>query len=209
MEELIAIYSDKEHTSLLIFPKTRKTKTKESQLRISEQEAIFLVARELEAAKIFYSVEAPTRDAYYFQGPIPIKNPEGSSGSIDLCVHSDSKDKKRKHLIEFKAHSPKEKTFSKDFLKLKTDDADTEINYFVHIIYQCEKRTINSIIEKYKKSLRISQEEHPVSRLKICVCLLGKFPENGNKERIFFFDEGNVIDKFTEITEEIYGQSKH
>lgn len=205
--ELISIYDEKGSSSRMIFPESRKTKTKEPQRRISEQEAVFLLTREIELSKtFFYSVEAPTSKPYIFKKENPETAENGSSGSIDICVYINKDAKKRSYLLEFKAHSPKQKMFDKDFLKLKTDDSETLTNYFIHIIYQCEKRTLENVVKKYAKSLNSIREYHSGSKIKICLCLLGNFPKYGTEERIFFFNEEDILDKLKKIIEKIYAK---
>jgi hypothetical protein len=124
----------------LIFP-IKRDKSK----RVSEQEAKQLFIRELEKQTDFlYSVETPTKEKYCFSGTREL------SGNIDVCIYDESG--KRKHLIEFKALNPGQESYSKDFEKLLIDNEEKTDNYFVQVIKNTNKGTIDKINKKYRNA---------------------------------------------------------
>lgn len=135
----------------LIYPQLRN-----GQKRYSEQEfkQLFIdhFCRTAEGLK--YSVETPTQVA------IPPKkekslsdNEHGRSGNIDLCIHQYADNEwKHLHLVEFKAHNVPKAYIKKDLLKLSADSPDKEfnkVNYFVHLIYTADQRTLDNLKKKY------------------------------------------------------------
>ena len=121
----------KSKDSYLIFPIRQKI--------VSEQEARFLFAQELEYTKKFYSIETPTIKKYKFSK----KAKSLSSGSIDLCIH-ENKQLKRDIIVEFKAHACNCK---KDFEKLLTEK---ENGLFFHLLNNVDMGTLNNgIIAHY------------------------------------------------------------
>lgn len=148
--------------SKLVYPVKRNETT-----RISEQEARFLFVQNVEKTSDYlYSIEAPTRKKYTFSGETLL------SGNIDLCLYENGK---RKHLIEFKALNPDQRSFSKDFEKLFNDEDGLD-NYFVHILKNTDKGTIPSVKGKYEKAIENSREKYITfnSRLKIFLCVIEK-----------------------------------
>ena len=148
--------------SKLVYPVKRDNTT-----RISEQEARFLFVQNVEQTSDFlYSIEVPTKEKYKFSGKTLL------SGNIDVCLYENGK---RKHLIEFKALNPDQKSFSKDFEKLFYDEDGLD-NYFVNILKNTDRGTIPSIEDKYKKAIENSREKYKTlkSRLKIFVCVIEK-----------------------------------
>ena len=148
----------------LVFP-IKRDKTK----RISEQEARFLLVKQLEKqeqTKYKYSVESPTTKSYCFTG-------EGErSGNIDLCIYDKGK---RCNLIEFKAMNPKQSSYTKDFEKLFCDESNL-VNYFIQILENTNNGTIPNIESKYRKAIENIKEKQTVfqSSIKIFICDMGK-----------------------------------
>jgi hypothetical protein len=140
--------------SWLIFPKYYHGNN-EGQKRMSEQELRFLLVRKLEEAKIFYSVEAPTKKKYVFTG----ENENSRSGLIDLCLYDS--EGKRTTLIELK-HKGGISEISKDLEKLLFD-LETEWNYFIHLDSSKSKK-ITDIEAEYKSALKEALENSSESR---------------------------------------------
>ena len=138
--ELECINATKDETKRkLVFPIKRDVKR-----RVSEQEMRFLFVDHVEQSGEFhYSIEAPTTKMYKFSGVTP------RSGNIDVCLY---KDGKPKHLIEFKALNPGQKSYTKDFEKLICDEENL-VNYFVQVIENTDKGTIPNIVGKYKVAI--------------------------------------------------------
>jgi hypothetical protein len=148
----------------LVFP-IKRDKTK----RISEQEARFLLVKQLEKqeqTKFQYSVESPTTKTYCFTG-------KGErSGNIDLCIYDKGE---RCNLIEFKAMNPKQSSYTKDFEKLFCDESNL-VNYFIQILENTNNGTIPNIERKYRMAIETVREKQTVfqSSLKIFICDLGE-----------------------------------
>lgn len=148
----------------LVFP-TKRDKTK----RISEQEARFLLVKQLEKqeqVKYQYSVEVPTKQTYSFTGE------KERSGNIDLCIYENGE---RCNLIEFKAMNPKQSSYTKDFEKLFCDESNL-VNYFIQILENTNNGTIPNIERKYRMAIETVREKQTVfqSSLKIFICDLGE-----------------------------------
>jgi len=144
--------------SRLIFPKKR-----DGEKRVSEQELRFLLARELEKQKDFYySVEVPTEDEFSFTGDYPL------SARTDLCLYN-SKGKKIS-LIELKYKNVNVKN---DFLKLLCD-SETEQNYFVQIVDNTNRGTIEKIEKKYQDALTYIPSTKIKSSVKIILFVISK-----------------------------------
>jgi hypothetical protein len=162
------------YSSKLIFPQTRGGKK-----RVSEQEIRFLFASKLERpeqTQYVYAVEVPTEKTYRFTGDgAPKISKEGKSGSIDMCLYNKADISKPVCLIEFKAHNPKEnskqKSYSKDFLKLMCDKNGLT-NYFVQVIKSSNSKTIPNIVGKYEEAVTYAEQQ--TSNLKIFLCDMGE-----------------------------------
>ncbi len=135
----------------ILFPKKRN-----ETIRISEQELRFVFVEQLlnyikdTGWDVYYSVETPTRNAYkgFQNGKPEVDNKNGQSGNIDLCVHDNQGN--RICLIEFKALNPKQADYQKDFCKLQQEDEDNRsiLRYFIQIVENVNKGTIENIREK-------------------------------------------------------------
>lgn len=127
----------------LMFPKNKKGNT-----RVSEQELRFAFVEvfndyiKQHNLDWFYSIETPTEDKYSFSGG-------GQRNALfDLTICDASF--KRIALIEFKAHTPRQKSYDKDIMKLSNPvegDADTS-RFFVQILENYDQGTLDSIMKK-------------------------------------------------------------
>jgi hypothetical protein len=155
----------------LVFPAIRNKKR--MVRRVSEQEAVFLFAKMLEQAEqnqFLYSVETPTTKKYRFSGDNTptIDEVNGVSGNIDICLYENGE---RKHLIEFKALNPNQKSYSKDFLKLMYDEVGLT-NYFVQVLKNTTAGTLPNIERKYDTAIKNAIKEGGTaqSHLRIFLC---------------------------------------
>lgn len=139
--------------SRILFPKYSENRKSKVTDRISEQELRFIFVEQLNKyadennIDLYYSVETPTDDSYNFSKEIPELSEDGVSARTDLSIHD--KHFNRICLIEFKALNPKAKNYEKDILKLQRGSA--ELKYFIHIIKNYNKGTLNSLKEKTDK----------------------------------------------------------
>ena len=121
-------------------------KQKEENIRISEQEARFLMCLILNNLNIFYSIETPTREIYAFKG----ETPRSAATDLTLFEFRENENKfVRIFNIEFKAHNPKEENFSKDIEKLVREKIH---GGWFHLLKNVDRKTLPSLFEKMKKS---------------------------------------------------------
>lgn len=158
---------NKETTNRLVYPQKRSDLT-----RVSEQESRFLFIKKIENdSDFFYSVEAPTKEKYYFTG----KEENKRSGNFDVCLYGD--DNKRKHLLEFKAMNPKSASYEKDFEKLIKDENGLT-NYFIQVIINSNTGTLPSIEKKYNNAILYAIDKNKANKNKsilvIFICDIGK-----------------------------------
>ena len=147
--------ANNETKSKLVYPVKRDGTT-----RISEQEARFLFVKHVDlSTEYFYSIEVPTKREFMFTGETPL------SGNVDVCLYENGK---RKHLIEFKALNPDQRSFSKDFEKLFNDEDGLD-NYFVHILKNTNRATIPSIEDKYRKAIKFFSPSLSVLKTSVSV----------------------------------------
>ena len=102
---------------------------------------------------IYYSVEAPTKNAYIFSSENndapKVDNENGISARTDLVIYKkDGTSFTKIALIEFKALNPDIINYEKDFCKLNEEDCKSK--YFIQIIKNYNARTIESIRKKIK-----------------------------------------------------------
>ena len=127
--------------------------------RISEQELRFIFVEQLNKyadqnnIDIYYSVEAPTKNAYIFSSENndapKVDNENGISARTDLVIYKkDGTSFTKIALIEFKALNPDIINYEKDFCKLNEEDCKSK--YFIQIIKNYNARTIESIRKKIK-----------------------------------------------------------
>lgn len=149
--------------SRLIFPMYGEHRNKET--RISEQELRFVFVEEFNkycdtnGLDWFYSIETPTTERYIFtesessEKTVPrvadeqdVKAGKGESASFDLVIFDAQRI--RIALIEFKALNPDRFAFEKDFEKLKNVKEGDALRYFIMVLKNHSKETINSIQQK-------------------------------------------------------------
>lgn len=144
--------------SRIIFPMYCSGET-----RISEQELRFIFVEQFNAYikdhkkdhkdlnNLYYSVETPTEKKYIFSKDKggPKVDDKGVSARTDLTIYEKEGDKfTRKASIEFKALNPVIENYEKDFCKLKEEKPS--LKYFIQIIKNRDKGTIDSIADKIK-----------------------------------------------------------
>lgn len=146
--------------SRILFPKYSSGDT-----RISEQELRFIFVEQFyayinndenkekspELINLYYSVETPTEKKYIFSKDKggPKVDAKGVSARTDLTIYEKEGDKfTKKALIEFKALNPVIENYEKDFCKLKEEKPS--LKYFIQIIKNRDKGTIDSIADKIK-----------------------------------------------------------
>lgn len=155
--------------SRIIFPQYHIHKEEEEKRkdynRISEQELRFIFieqfyayieekkkANPLAPINLYYSVETPTEKKYIFSKDKggPKVDDKGVSARTDLTIYEKEGDKfTKKALIEFKALNPVIENYEKDFCKLNNEEK-TLIKYFIQIIKNYDKGTLESIKDKIK-----------------------------------------------------------
>lgn len=147
-KKLIRMYPNKD-TEYLIFPKKR-----DDNYRVSEQEARFIFVNEVSIAKIYHSVETPTRKRYSGFSSNPIvygeKEEGGRSGAIDLSLYKPPINDPTVN-IEFKIGQPKEPSITKDLLKLGNEPHKTGV--FFHVLEHSNPDTVESFCKKINKSI--------------------------------------------------------
>jgi hypothetical protein len=160
------IDANNETTNRLVYPQKRG-----DLKRVSEQESRFLFIKKIEnESDFFYSVEAPTKEKYYFTG----KEENQRSGNFDVCLYGE--DKKRKHLLEFKAMNPPDASYEKDFEKLMKDEEGLT-NYFIQVIINSDNGTLPNIEKKYNNAIQYAvnknKDNYKNSKLVIFLCNIG------------------------------------
>jgi hypothetical protein len=130
----------------LIFP------CKDRKRRISEQEARFLFAIELQKSGIVFSVETPTEKKYKFED----KAKSESSGSIDVTIYGIGNNSSIRSInVEFKAHT---KFCSNDFEKLINEKEDGVIFHILNAVDTgtliCDKKSTKGVLSHYREDLK-------------------------------------------------------
>lgn len=164
-KESNAVQSPQKIGSRIIFPKYSNRKDSKREDRISEQELRFIFVEQLNryasenGEEIYYSVETPTEKKYVFSKDVDprvatqddINNKKGVSARTDLVIYKKDKDEfKKVALIEFKALNPIGRNYEKDFCKLNNEGGKDILKYFIQIVKNYDKGTINSIKDKIK-----------------------------------------------------------
>ncbi len=151
----------------------------ETVKRFSEQELKqkFLEVLIREKYNVYYSVETPTMDGYYFSGKSPVIKHHadgGQSGNFDLTIYHKSDIGNH---IEFKSDNPETNSISKDLLKLSNEPYCNEVhsqlcnedssysesckncndykgveNYYIHIVDSFNEKTKISLNDKFLNS---------------------------------------------------------
>jgi hypothetical protein len=131
----------------LIFPATTAEK-----IRVSEQEARFLLTQQLEQYEIYYSVETPTQQRYQFKGT---HGDRSASTDVTLFERAPDNGFTRKVQVELKAHNVQLENLTKDFEKLLKEE---ESGLFFHILEAANSGTLTSdasrkgILVKYRNA---------------------------------------------------------
>lgn len=184
----------------LMFPSKRK----EQFLRYSEQEfkqlfiETFCTSKEAEGLR--YSVETPTRRGYVFpkNADPRVDDNYGISGNVDLCIHKKVNDEWQcLHMVEFKAHNVQLRDMEKDLLKLSVDLPEDELNkenFFIHIIYSANDKTLTSLQEKYDECRAFIAKQTARHSKEIIVYLL--FVSGVGKEKEPCYYRFNLRDGF-------------
>lgn len=148
--------------SRLVFPQYRM-----NGIRVSEQELRFAFVElfcdkiQKEGLGLLYSIETPTEHKYYFQkGELLVDNDKCISGCLDMVIYN-AETSKRICIIEFKAKTPGEKAYAKDFLKLNSELSEAgspkskyekdAFGFFVQIIKNTNNKTVDNIRNNSKK----------------------------------------------------------
>lgn len=163
--KMYALNSDKR----LIFPRYRS-----GNIRVSEQEARFAFANEVENQKeFFYAIEVPTTNRYSGFSTKPkiheSNSNEGRSGSIDLSVYKKINDKPYIN-IEFKSGQPRHASITKDILKLAYEPH--EYGIFFHILEHSNGRTVDSLLKKINASFKTLKENLSKEPKILCFTIL-------------------------------------
>ncbi|XCN71869.1 MAG: hypothetical protein Q3M24_16385 [Candidatus Electrothrix aestuarii] len=144
----------------LIFPATA-----DGNIRVSEQEARFLLTQQLEQCGIHYAVETPTLLRYQFSG-----TQSERSGSTDVTLFEASPDGSkfiRKTLIELKAHNVHQRNVEKDFEKLLQEK---EPGLFFHILQAANSGTLTAdssekgVLVKYRNAFKTILDKLPLKK---------------------------------------------
>ena len=152
--------------------------------RISEQELRFVFIEEFNKyvnngkTEWSYSIETPTMGKYVFTDSTGKKTPRiadvrdhengiGQSALFDMVIYD--KNGKRVSLIEFKALNPDKECYKKDFVKLNNDEEgdNTVCRYFIMIVQNYTKRTIESISEKIRNRGKVQFQCYSLQKKRI------------------------------------------
>ncbi|MCI5207414.1 MAG: hypothetical protein D3910_01155 [Candidatus Electrothrix sp. ATG2] len=117
----------------LILPATSAEK-----IRVSEQEARFLLTQQLEQYEIYYAVETPTQQRYQFKGT---HGDRSASTDVTLFERSPDNGFTRKVQVKLKAHNVQLENITKDFEKLLQEK---ESGLFFHILEAANSGTLTS-----------------------------------------------------------------
>lgn len=123
----------------LVYPNYRE---KEKGMRISEQETRTLMTHILEKEKVYYSIETPTKETYYFSGA------KAMSAQTDLTIYDESKNNLAN--VEFKAHNPVSKAIEKDIEKLFREDV---LGVWYHTLKNNNSGTIPALFKKFTNGI--------------------------------------------------------
>lgn len=168
--------------SRILFPcKNKGNNNKET--RVSEQELRFVFVEQLNKEigedgknwNVYYSVETPTIEKYYFKEDPPKKDNKGQSANFDLVIHDSNYN--RVALIEFKANNPDIHDYQKDFVKLSNNEEEGCLRFFIQLLENTRSDTKSSVEGKIypskdnKKSIDWTEKwgEHEV--IVYCVSL--------------------------------------
>jgi hypothetical protein len=153
----------------IIFPYKRN-----GDIRVSEQEARFLMCSILNSMNYFYSVETPTKKKYHFNGGSNDDNDENKrSACTDLTLWTyEGSSFKRCVNIEFKSHNPPKDHIAKDIEKLVCEEITG--NWF-HLFKNIDSGTLKSLFEKLKESFKdVLKRIHHDIDIVFTICVLEK-----------------------------------
>ena len=196
--------------SRILFPKKRENKKGKYETRISEQELRFVFVEQLNKEigvinngksgvnwDVYYSVETPTEDRYYFKDIPPHRcnetETQGQSANFDLVIHDS--EFKRIALIEFKANNPEIRDYQKDFVKLTNNNENGCLRYFIQLLQNTntgKDEQTDTMLNIEKKKIYLENEASwerkwgPKQFLYRCYSL-----EKGNRE----FNTDDIIKK--------------
>lgn len=148
----------------LIIPKTRN-----EELRVSEQEARLLFCSSLNNLSYYYSIETPTDELYQLTGQT------AQSALSDLSLYSYNGSFEKVANVEFKAHNPPQNHIQKDIEKLIRENIQG--NWF-HLLKNIDSGTLPALFTKFINSFNgfsklVSDNNVSVSVL-FCFCVLDK-----------------------------------
>lgn len=186
--ELIDIYSQKDHEHGLVFPRKRN-----GSIRVSEQEAktLFLY-RLLSERRFCLSVEVPTVETYRQKGLTDM------SARVDITLIDGNK--KRCAHLEFKAHNCTVENIRKDLEKLLREKS---IGVWFHTLENADRRTMQSLIRKFRAALGSLSKHVDTcgSSFLIAICVLRR----GSLQLKWLHFTGNV-DKNQAVVDEAFGE---
>ena len=147
-----------EKTPKLVIPPYR-----DDRIRISEQEARFLMCTILNNSEYFYSVETPTVQLYSFSNSKKEKDEskEKRSALLDLTLWSYNKQTFERIVnIEFKAHNPSKEHIIKDLEKLVKENI---LGNWFHLLQNIDSGTLKSLFQKLTEGFQEVLNEDRIS----------------------------------------------
>lgn len=153
----------------LLIEKKTNNEEKYVKIRISEQEARFLMCNILNKSDYFYSIETPTTNLYRFSG----KGERSAAMDLTLWQYNGKKFERLVN-IEFKAHNVAEENIRKDIEKLVKENICG--NWF-HFLKNIDSGTLPVLFEKFINSFHSLQNELNITLKKEIVftfCVLEK-----------------------------------
>jgi hypothetical protein len=129
-------------------PRIRFPRTRNGKLRVSEQEARFVLTARLAGSQLLYSVETPTSLPYQFTGSF------GLSGNTDVTVYTPTREVVWN--LEFKAHGFSEarldtSSVDKDIMKLLLEPHPA---YWFHTFEGVDRSTLRSTWRVFLSCIR-------------------------------------------------------
>ena len=144
---LWTLADEKRETPRLVFPRTRN-----GLIRVSEQEARFLLCQVLDSSRRwFYSVETPTRETFKEKGVTYL------SARSDVTLYDGPlpSDQSKKVNIELKANNPPVEHFRKDFEKIAREGLD---GVWFHLLKNTDSGTFPSVFGKIHESFQLLRQ---------------------------------------------------
>lgn len=156
-------YSKENKKTRIVFPNYQHVKDGKGKRRVSEQELRFAFVEEFNEKaprEWHYAAEVPTKGYYSFgrDEPQVVDPGKGQSGNFDLAIYDDSESCVA--LVEFKANPSSEKSFKKDYLKLKNKnegDGGQTLRYFLQIVDLSARSDRNTEISKIKRKIEVAK----------------------------------------------------